>query len=69
MGVLTEAARCHVGGDEDASGGHTELIEHIVPVLLVLVAVDGERAPTSAVDCFRYLIDLHIINKLYRGQF
>lgn len=58
--VLTEASRSDVGGDENASVGHAELVQDIVPVLLVLVSVDGQGTPASTVDRFCYFIDLDI---------
>lgn len=64
--VLTEASGGDVRGHEDASRGHAELVEDIVPVLLVLVSVDGKRSPASAVDGFCYFIDL---DTSYRERF
>lgn len=65
--VLTEASRGHVGGDEYAAGGHAELVEHIVSVLLVLVSVDSQCAPPRAVDRFCYFIDLYLSLYEYLG--
>lgn len=56
--ALTQPSGSDVGGDEDTVGGVAELRQYVVAVLLVLVAVDGQRAPSRAVYGFVNFIHL-----------
>ena len=56
--LVTKPPGSDIGGDQYGGARVPELLQHVVAVLLVLVAVYSQGPPPGAVYCFCYVVHL-----------